>query len=171
MSRKAIDRSNSSLSRSTRWPRGLLDDARQRSNEEKEEKVKKAVEEKEVLGRELRYTQQVVASELAGWQDLHERMGRQAIKEFVKGMVVKERAALDGMTRILRGLKKPIETHPVFSLDNADLKRSLGMSATEKQATMETSLANGARVATGSGTPSPIDGRAVGGASGQGASL
>lgn len=111
-SRKAIDRSNNSLSRSTRWPLGLLDDARQRFNEEKEDKVKKAQEEKEILGRELRYTQQVVASELAGWQDLHERMGRQAIKEFVQGMVVKERAALDGMTRILRRLKRPVEISP-----------------------------------------------------------
>lgn len=36
-------------------------------------------------------------------------MGRQAVKEFVKGMLVKERAALDGMKRALRKLKKPTE--------------------------------------------------------------
>lgn len=104
-SRKSIERSYNSLSRSTRWPLGLLDETRQRLNEEKEEKVKRGNEEVVEAGKELRYTQQVVASELAGWQDLHEKMGRRAIRDLARGMVVKERTALEGMRRALRKLR------------------------------------------------------------------
>lgn len=111
-SRKAIERSYNSLSRSTRWPLGLLDETRQRLNEEKEEKVRKSREETEELGRELRYTQQVVASELAGWQDLHEKMGRKAIRELARGMLIREKTTLEGMKRAIRRLKK-VEVVPV----------------------------------------------------------
>jgi hypothetical protein len=104
-SRKSIERSYNSLSRSTRWPLGLLDETRQRLNEEKEDKVRRAKEETGELGRELRHTQQVVAAELAGWQGLHERMGRRAIRELARGMVVRERTALEGMRRAMRKLK------------------------------------------------------------------
>ncbi|KAG0649538.1 non sense mediated decay [Hyphodiscus hymeniophilus] len=111
-SRKAIERSYSSLSRSTRWPLGLLDETRQRLNEEKEGKVRKAKEETEELGKELRYTQQVVAGELAGWQDLHEKMGRRAIRDLAKGMLIREKTTLEGMLRAMRRLKKE-EVAPV----------------------------------------------------------
>ncbi|KAE8452308.1 hypothetical protein EG329_001008 [Mollisiaceae sp. DMI_Dod_QoI] len=104
-SRKSIERNYNSLSRSTRWPLGLLDETRQRLNEEKEEKVRRTKEEAEVLGKELRYTQQVVAAELAGWQDLHEKMGRKAIKDLAKSMLIKERTALEGIKRAIRKLK------------------------------------------------------------------
>ncbi|EHL01494.1 hypothetical protein M7I_2585 [Glarea lozoyensis 74030] len=104
-SRKSIERSYNSLSRSTRWPLGLLDETRQRLNEEKEEKVRKTQEECAEVGRELRYTQQVVASELAGWQDLHEKMGKKALRDLAKGMIIRERTALEGMMRAVRKLK------------------------------------------------------------------
>ncbi|KAH0428828.1 hypothetical protein CcaCcLH18_08815 [Colletotrichum camelliae] len=104
--RKAVERNYNSLNRSTRWPLGLLDDTRQRLNEEREEKARQSQEQVDDLGRELRYHQQVVAGELAGWQDLHEKMGRRAIKEFAKGMVIQERLRLDGMMRALRRLRE-----------------------------------------------------------------
>jgi len=104
-SRKSIERSYNSLSRSTRWPLGLLDETRQRLNEEKEDKVRRTREEVDEVGRELRYTQQVVAAELAGWQDLHEKMGRKAIKDLARSMLVKERTALEGIRRAMRKLK------------------------------------------------------------------
>ncbi|OLN97039.1 UPF0507 protein [Colletotrichum chlorophyti] len=104
--RKAVERNYNSLNRSTRWPLGLLDDTRQRLNEEREEKARQSQEQVDDLGRELRYSQQVVAGELAGWQDLHEKMGRRAIKEFAKSMVIQERLRLDGMMRTLRRLKE-----------------------------------------------------------------
>lgn len=104
-SRKSIERSYNSLSRSTRWPLGLLDETRQRINEEKEDKVRRTKEEVEETGRELRYTQQVVAAELAGWQELHEKMGRKAVRDLARGMLVRERATLEGLRRAVRRLK------------------------------------------------------------------
>ncbi|KZL63545.1 vps9 domain protein [Colletotrichum incanum] len=104
--RKSAERNYNSLTRSTRWPLGLLDDTRQRLNEEREEKARQSQEQVDDLGRELRYSQQVVAGELAGWQDLHEKMGRRAIKDFAKGMVIQERLRLDGMMRALRRLQE-----------------------------------------------------------------
>ncbi|KAI1825967.1 hypothetical protein F4861DRAFT_546888 [Xylaria intraflava] len=100
--RKAIERNYNSVSRSTRWPLGLLDETRQRMNEEKEEKARRIQVELDTLSKELRYTQQTVASELAGWQELHARLGRRAIKEFAKGMLVRERERLQGIRRALR---------------------------------------------------------------------
>jgi hypothetical protein len=107
-SRKAIERSYNSLSRSTRWPLGLLDETRKRLNEEKEDKARRAKEEEEGLGRELRYTQQVVDAELAGWQDLHGKMGRRAIRDLARAVLTKERATLEGMKRAMRKLTLPL---------------------------------------------------------------
>ncbi|KAI8962239.1 hypothetical protein F5Y11DRAFT_197458 [Daldinia sp. FL1419] len=104
-SRKAIERNYNSVSRSTRWPLGLLDETRQRLNEEREEKARRAQAEVDVLSKELRYTQQIVASELAGWEDMHERMGRRAIKEFARGMLTLERERLRGLRRAQRKLQ------------------------------------------------------------------
>ncbi|KAI1346825.1 hypothetical protein F5Y01DRAFT_296999 [Xylaria sp. FL0043] len=104
LARKAIERNYSSVSRSTRWPLGLLDETRQRINEEKEERARRSQLELDELSKELRYTQQTVASELAGWQDMHGRMGRQAIKEFAKSMLILERERLQGIKRALRKL-------------------------------------------------------------------
>ena len=74
-------------------------------HEEREERARRSREEATYLSRELRYTQQTVASELAGWQSMHEKMGRQAITDFVRGMVVMEKAKLDGMMRALRKVR------------------------------------------------------------------
>ncbi|CRK22399.1 hypothetical protein BN1723_002839 [Verticillium longisporum] len=104
--RKTIERNYNSLSRSSRWPLGLLDDTRQRMNEEKEEKARQSQEQLDDLGRELRYTQQVVAGELAGYQETHEKMGRHAIRQFARGMIIQERIRLEGMTRLLRKLRE-----------------------------------------------------------------
>ncbi|KKY39880.1 putative vps9 domain [Diaporthe ampelina] len=106
VSRRTVERNYSSLSRSTRWPLGLLDDTRQRLNEEREERMRAGQAEVNNLSRELRYTQQTVAMELAGWQDLHERMGRRAIRELARGMVVVEKMRLEGMKRALRKLSE-----------------------------------------------------------------
>ncbi|KAH7367060.1 hypothetical protein B0T11DRAFT_274616 [Plectosphaerella cucumerina] len=113
VTRKSIERNYNSVNRSPRWPLGLLDDSRQRSNEEKEEKARQAQEELDDLGRELRSTQQVVAGELAGFHDLHEKMGRKAIREFARSTLVQERQRLEGMMRALRRLKESTGTQPV----------------------------------------------------------
>jgi hypothetical protein len=101
---KAIDRHNLSVRRSDRWPLGLLDDARSRVQRDAQEKMDKSKMELADLGRELRYTQQVVASELASWQENRVEMGRRALKELARRMVVTEKARLEGMRRAVRGL-------------------------------------------------------------------
>lgn len=58
------------------------------------------------LGRELRYTQEVVMGELAGWTSWRAGFGKEEIKRFVRGSVVRERERLRGMERVLRGLKE-----------------------------------------------------------------
>ncbi|KAF5007959.1 hypothetical protein FDECE_5728 [Fusarium decemcellulare] len=102
--KREADRNYNSLNKS-RWPLGLLDDTRQRLYDEKEERARKSREEAANLAKELRYTQQTVAGELAGWQELHDKMGRRAIREFARGMVVQERMKLEGMMRALRKIR------------------------------------------------------------------
>ncbi|KAF2495859.1 hypothetical protein BU16DRAFT_485158 [Lophium mytilinum] len=101
---KAIDRHSLSFRRSDRWPLGLLDDARHRIQRDAAERMDKSLNELDGLGRELRYTQQVVAGELAAWQEQRVAMGRKACRELALKMVVTERARLESMKRALRGL-------------------------------------------------------------------
>ncbi|KAI9860413.1 MAG: hypothetical protein M1824_003188 [Vezdaea acicularis] len=100
----SIRKHHSSLRRSDRWPLGLLDDTRAKVQVAAAEKVEKAEEQLQTLGKELRYTQQTVAGELAGWQDGHEKRGRAALREFARGMVIRERARLEAMKRAVRGV-------------------------------------------------------------------
>lgn len=103
---KAIERHTSSLRRSDRWPLGLLDETRKSIHADAQDRAQKSVEEFKAVGSELRYTQQTVAGELAGWQDLHAKLGKRAIRALAERMVVKEKDRLEGMTRAVRGLKR-----------------------------------------------------------------
>lgn len=104
--KRDADRNDSSAVRSARWPLGLLDETRQRLQDGKEKRAKQSRVEADYLAKELRYTQQTVASELAGWQDMHDKMGRRAIREFARGMLIQERMRLDGMVRALRKVRQ-----------------------------------------------------------------
>lgn len=101
---KAVDRHYLSIRRSDRWPLGLLDDARSRVQKDAQDKMERATEELGGLARELRYTQQVVAGELASWQENRVAMGRKALKDFARKMVVVEKARLESMRRAVREL-------------------------------------------------------------------
>lgn len=103
--RREADRNQGSSTRPSRWPLGLLDDTRQRLQGEKEERARRSDEEAEYYARELRYTQQTVAAELAGWQSMHDGMGKRLIREYTRGMIVLERNKLDGMMRALRKVR------------------------------------------------------------------
>lgn len=105
VAKREADRNENSAGRSSRWPLGLLDETRQRLQDGKELRARKSREEAEYASRELRHTQQTVAAELAGWQDMHEKMGRNAMREFARGMAVQERMRLDGMMRALRRVR------------------------------------------------------------------
>ena len=101
--------SPSSSSGGSRWPLaglglglGLLDDTRQRITEERVERARRTAADADALARELRYTQQTVAGELAGWQDLHGRLARRALREYARAMLVQERERLVGLRRAAR---------------------------------------------------------------------
>lgn len=72
---------------------------------EKEMKGKLVEKEVEDLGKELRYTQGVVAGELAGWQEWRAKTERKALRDFVKGMVTSEKAKMDGLKRAMRKVR------------------------------------------------------------------
>ncbi|EGO51703.1 hypothetical protein NEUTE1DRAFT_89347 [Neurospora tetrasperma FGSC 2508] len=128
--RREAERNYNSLNRSSRWPLGLLDETRQRMNEEREEKVKNAEREAEMLGKELRYAQQTVAGELAGWRDMHEKMGRRAIRELARGMLILERGRMEGLKRALRKVKA-VEAGGLTGLrDSAVDRNSVGSQLT-----------------------------------------
>jgi hypothetical protein len=153
---KAIERHHLSIRRSDRWPLGLLDDARSRVQRDAQEKKDKATEEYEGLGRELRYTQQVVASELASWQEGRVEMGRKAVKEFARRMVVVEKARLESMRRAVRELglrgaelelddRSSIRTVDPddFSVDEAEVNRGAIEDVTDLEAVDPNGLVNG----------------------------
>ncbi|KAL6717805.1 hypothetical protein ACLMJK_003890 [Lecanora helva] len=101
---KAINRHDSSLRRSDRWPLGLLDETRNRIHAEARDRAEKSREELTTVSCELRYTQQTVASELAGWQELHVKLGKRAIRLLAQRMVVREKDRLESMKRAIRGV-------------------------------------------------------------------
>lgn len=60
----------------------------------------------ETKGKELRYTQEVVLGELAGWTSWREQWGKNEIRRFASATLVKERERLKNMQRVLGNLKK-----------------------------------------------------------------
>ena len=99
---KAIDRHESSLRRSDRWPLGLLDETRKGIHADAQDRAEKSKQELRTVGCELSYTQQTVASELAGWHELHAKLGKRAIRALAERMVVREKDRLAGMKRAVR---------------------------------------------------------------------
>lgn len=83
-----------------------MEESRQRGMRETERRIVEGEQEIERLGRELNYTREVVLGELAGWEGWREQVGRSAVKEYVKAMVVKERERGRGLERCLRALKE-----------------------------------------------------------------
>jgi len=100
---RTIDRHIQSLRRSDRWGLGgLLEETRKHNQAEVQKKIDAVKQEMMVEGSELRYTQQTVAAELAGWQEQHRKMARRAMRTFAEGMVVREKERLEGIKRALR---------------------------------------------------------------------
>ncbi|KAI9788321.1 MAG: hypothetical protein M1816_007007 [Peltula sp. TS41687] len=101
---RLVDRQLSSLRRSDRWPLGLLDDTRSKIHRDAADRVDRSSVELAGLKSHLRYTQQIVAGELAAWQDMHEKMGRRALRNLAQRMLVVERERLEGLRRAVRGV-------------------------------------------------------------------
>jgi ankyrin repeat protein len=83
-----------------------MEESRARSHAELLKKIEKGETVIERLGKELWYTLQVVAGELAGWQAWKVEVGRTAVRSFVKEMVVRERERGKGLERCLRRLRE-----------------------------------------------------------------
>lgn len=71
-----------------------------------ERKIAEGEQEIVQLGKELRYSQEVVLGELAGWTEWREKFGKEAVRAFVRGMVVKEKERYKGLQRCLRKLRE-----------------------------------------------------------------
>ena len=101
----AIDKQTQSVRRSDKWPFVFLDETRNKMQKESADKVTKSQSELESLASELRYTQQTIANEVAGWQEMRPKMAKVALKNLAKKTVIKEKARLQGMQRALRVIK------------------------------------------------------------------
>ena len=53
-----------------------------------------------------------MAAELAGWQDLHAKLAKRALKEFTREIVVREKTRLEGMRRALREVRAETKEIP-----------------------------------------------------------
>ena len=87
------------------WPLAILDDTRAKIQRENEAKLEGARRDEEILAKELAYTREVVAGELAGWQEGRAKEGRRVLREFAKGMCVREREVLEGLKRGARAVQ------------------------------------------------------------------
>lgn len=83
-----------------------MEESRQKAMRDTERQVLDAEVEIETKGKELRYTQEVVLGELAGWTSWRERWGRNEIRRFAGATLVREKERLRNMQRVLTNLQK-----------------------------------------------------------------
>lgn len=89
-----------------------MEESRFRTMRETEDKIAQDEKDVERMSRELRWTTEVVVGELAGWTAWREKVGREAVKRFVRGMVVKEKERGKGLERCLRALREAKNAKP-----------------------------------------------------------
>ncbi|KAK9245557.1 hypothetical protein V1506DRAFT_506476 [Lipomyces tetrasporus] len=101
-----LSRFQTSLNRtSTRFPLGLLDDTRTRYAHDATLNIQTAENEITRLGSEIRYSQTILASELGGFNELHERECRRVVKEYITEKIKWEKVRLKGMKSVLEKVK------------------------------------------------------------------
>lgn len=110
---KALERHRNSLAASSTPRKGPfhinlpgMEESRQRTMRDTEKTIIETEMEIESRGKELRYTQEVVLGELAGWTSWREQWGRNEIRRFARATLVKERERLKNMQRELDKLRK-----------------------------------------------------------------
>jgi len=103
---KEVEKHLVSLRRNDRWPLGFMDDTRAKMHQDAADKARAANAKKQALSRELRYSQSVIASELAGFHEAHEKRVKRAVAELARKQVNIEKQKLEGMKRALRGIVK-----------------------------------------------------------------
>ncbi|ERF75461.1 hypothetical protein EPUS_06993 [Endocarpon pusillum Z07020] len=82
-----------------------MEESRYRTVKNTENKIAQSEKDVERISRELRWTTEVVVGELAGWTAWREEVSQDAIRRFVRGMVVKEKERGKGLERCLRALR------------------------------------------------------------------
>jgi hypothetical protein len=103
--KKTISKKNNSWRRSEKWPLGILDERRKRIADEAAEDLATMEQDLIKTGKELKYTQGVVAGELSAFQAEHAERARNAIRKFVESQVKVEKGRLRGMQRALGLIK------------------------------------------------------------------
>ncbi|PGH18517.1 hypothetical protein AJ79_00294 [Helicocarpus griseus UAMH5409] len=105
---RALTRAHSSLASSS-LPRKFnfpgLEESRQKSVRDLEQKIADSTADVEQLEKEISWNKDVVVGELAGWTSWREKVGRDAIRAFVRTTLVRERERGRGLERCLRGVR------------------------------------------------------------------
>ena len=100
-----MSKKNNSWRRSEKWPLGFLDETRKRIADEAAEGLATMEQDLVKTGKELKYTQGVVAGELSAFQAEHAGRARNAVRKFVQKQVEEEKGRLRGMQRALAMVK------------------------------------------------------------------
>ncbi|KIX04594.1 uncharacterized protein Z518_05464 [Rhinocladiella mackenziei CBS 650.93] len=108
-----LEKNKSSLINNSGPRKGIMninfpgtEESRLKSIKDTEKKILQAGIDIDRLGKELRYTQEIVVGELAGWTTWREEWGKEEIKRMARNTVVKEKERLRCMQRALRLLKE-----------------------------------------------------------------
>ncbi|KAJ5939528.1 hypothetical protein N7466_002662 [Penicillium verhagenii] len=107
---RSVARSRSSLISSS-LPRKFninlpgFEESRQKSVRDLEQKIGEGEAESARLAREVSWNKDVVVGELAGWTTWREKVGREAIRAFVKNTLVREKERGKRMERCLRSVR------------------------------------------------------------------
>ncbi|KAF5855913.1 hypothetical protein ETB97_008198 [Aspergillus alliaceus] len=108
---RSLSRARSSLA-STTLPRKFnlnfpgLEESRQKSARDLETKIQESESQIAHLSREITWNKDVVVSELAGWTTWREKVGRDAIRAFVKATLVQEKERGKRLERCLRSVRQ-----------------------------------------------------------------
>ncbi|RAH63951.1 putative VPS9 domain protein [Aspergillus aculeatinus CBS 121060] len=81
-----------------------LEESRQKSVRELESKIQESEAQVSRLSREITWNKDVVVGELAGWTSWREKIGRDAIRSFVKATLVREKERGKRLERCLRSV-------------------------------------------------------------------
>ncbi|KAL3491219.1 hypothetical protein BJX62DRAFT_205745 [Aspergillus germanicus] len=106
LARSRSQLSSSSLPRKFNLNFPGLEESRARSIRDLTQKITDSESQIGRLSRELSWNKDVVVGELAGWTSWRENVGREAIRAFVRGTLVRERERRKRLERCLRGVRE-----------------------------------------------------------------
>jgi len=127
-----MSKKNNSWRRSEKWPLGLLDETRRRIADDAAEGIATMESDLVKCGKELKYTQGVVAGELSAFQGEHAVRARKAILKFVESQVEVEKGRLRGMERTLGMIK--VKGRPSVPLRRREIDDAQDLDVEEQDA-------------------------------------